>query len=219
MSIEWCGIIKSETFDEKERNLRENLEQVIKTHKWNDIFAFVEKRPDLINAAFLDNSSWYSPLHQLTAENSPAEVIEKIVSLGAWRTLKTFDGDKAIDIANNKGYLHLVKLLEPVYCHTTNLERLSKIQKHFHQVIIGRINVISDWQSFRLPDLEILLEIEEPSMWFPVPGMYGGFNYELIFKGKTIKLISGSWNRVVGGSGERHEITARGSKLVERGFV
>jgi hypothetical protein len=219
MSIEWCGVIKSDTFSKNERSIRKDLEQVIKTHKWDEVFTIFEKRPDLINAALLDNSSWYAPIHQLTAENSPIEVIEKLINMGAWRTFKTSDGYKAIDIANKKEYQHLANLLEPVYRHTANIQLLSKIQKHFHQVIIGRIKVISEWQSFRLPDLEILLEIEEPSMWFPVPGMYGGFNYLLVFKGKTVKLISESWSRVVGGSGERHEITSKGSKLVEEGFV
>ncbi len=44
-------------------------------------------------------------------------------------------------------------------------------------------------------------------MWFPVPGMYGGFSYRLESAGVEAKLVSESWCRVVGGSGQRHEIT------------
>ena len=33
------------------------------------------------------------------------------------------------------------------------------------------------------------------------------------------KLVAESWCRVVGGSGQRHEITPAGSRLVEEGFV
>lgn len=55
--------------------------------------------------------------------------------------------------------------------------------------------------------------------WFPIPGMYGGFSYWLKGEGEDIKLITESWCRVWGGSGQRHEITATGSQLVEVGFV
>lgn len=49
--------------------------------------------------------------------------------------------------------------------------------------------------------------------------MYGGFSYWLEGEGEQAKLITESWCRVVGGSGQRHEITAAGSRLLEEGFV
>lgn len=33
------------------------------------------------------------------------------------------------------------------------------------------------------------------------------------------KLVSESWCRVVGGSGQRHELTSEGSRLLEEGLV
>ena len=71
----------------------------------------------------------------------------------------------------------------------------------------------------RLPELEPLLELARPKMWFAVPGMYGGFSYRLEVDGVHPKLVSESWCRVVGGSGQRHAITPAGSQLVEEGFV
>ena len=56
-------------------------------------------------------------------------------------------------------------------------------------------------------------------MWFQVPGMYGGFNYWLETTRVGVKLVSESWCRVAGGSGQRHEVTSAGSQLVEEGFV
>jgi hypothetical protein len=56
-------------------------------------------------------------------------------------------------------------------------------------------------------------------MWFPVPGMYGGFSYHLETTGVDAKLVVESWSRVVCGSGQRHEITSEGSRLVEEKFV
>ena len=56
-------------------------------------------------------------------------------------------------------------------------------------------------------------------MWFTVPGMYGGFSYWLETDGVEPRLIAESWCRVVGGSGQRHEVTPSGSQLLEEGFV
>ena len=46
--------------------------------------------------------------------------------------------------------------------------------------------------------------------------MYGGFNFG--WKGPGV-IECESWCRVVGGSGERHEITSTGVELVAEGFV
>jgi hypothetical protein len=71
----------------------------------------------------------------------------------------------------------------------------------------------------RLPELEPLLELASPKMWFPVPGMMGGFSYWLEETGVNAKLVSESWSRGVGGSGQRHIITSEGSTLEAEGFV
>ncbi|MGQ9858525.1 MAG: hypothetical protein ACUVS3_07520 [Thermodesulfobacteriota bacterium] len=67
-----------------------------------------------------------------------------------------------------------------------------KIQSHFHEVIPGRIDRELPDQGLRLPELEPLLELDRPQMWFPVPGMYGGFSYRLGSIGADAKLVSES---------------------------
>ena len=52
-------------------------------------------------------------------------------------------------------------------------------------------------------------------MWFPVPGMYGGFDITLRQDFLDVK----SWCRVVGGSGQVHLVTPAGAILVDEGFV
>ena len=49
--------------------------------------------------------------------------------------------------------------------------------------------------------------------------MYGGFAYRLIERDGMPVLITESWQRIVGGSGQRREITINGSVLVDEGFV
>ena len=98
-------------------------------------------------------------------------------------------------------------------------DTLRAIQQHFHEVIRGRAADLVDEHRLTLPDLAPLLTADEPEAWFPIPGMYGGFNYRLEGEGEQAKLVTESWCRVVDGSGQRHEITASGSELVEEGFV
>ncbi|HVC92739.1 MAG TPA: hypothetical protein VND64_03565 [Pirellulales bacterium] len=106
-----------------------------------------------------------------------------------------------------------------MYKHRVPLGVLLKIQTNFHVVIRGRADRLVQEHALRLPELEPLLELDRPQMWFAVPGMYGGFNFRLELPGVNAKLVSESWCRVVDGSGQRHEVTPEGSRLVEEGFV
>ena len=117
------------------------------------------------------------------------------------------------------GHAHLIEALSPVYLRFVPSIELLAIQGHFHQLIQRRVEREVNKNALRLPELTPLLEIETPRMWFPVSGMYGGFSYELSPESPPAKLICESWSRVVGGSGQRHEITAAGTVLVAEGFV
>ena len=96
---------------------------------------------------------------------------------------------------------------------------LQTIEYYFHEVIRQRADELIEEHNLELPKLSVLLHGKKNKAWFPVPGMYGGFSYWLEGEGDGIKLISESWCRIVGGSGERHEVTAAGSRLVDEGFV
>ena len=98
-------------------------------------------------------------------------------------------------------------------------EALSSIQVHFHRLITKRANGLVERNDLALPELGELKASACAMEWFPIPGMYGGFAYRLDNSGSEIKLIAESWCRMDGGSGQRHEITAGGCKLVAEGFV
>lgn len=98
-------------------------------------------------------------------------------------------------------------------------ETLQQIERHFHSLIRSRAGDLIDKQNVTLPKLSNLVRGSKEKAWFAVPGMYGGFGYWIEGAGRNIKLISESWSRVVGGSGQRHEITTGGSVLVAEGFV
>lgn len=93
---------------------------------------------------------------------------------------------------------------------------LIKIHCNFSKLILKRVKELSKIESFALPtkeDVELSFKEEQ---WFPVEGMYGGFKYKVIYdQSKGYVLISTSWCRVMGGSGQTHEITENGCTLIE----
>jgi len=97
-------------------------------------------------------------------------------------------------------------------------EELNVIQSLFHDLIRQRARACIDKYKVVLPVLsETLLSAGEK--WFPIPGMCGGFAYQLVMENNQFKLKTSSWCRVVGGSGQKHEITKDGCVLIEQGFV
>jgi hypothetical protein len=219
MNIEWDGVTKSKTVHDSFVKIRHELADAAKSYNWQLMLKILKTNPNLINSTRLDGTALYAPLHQAAHGGAPVEVVEQLLAMGAWRTLRNAVGERPVDIAIKNGHHHLAALLEPIYKRQIPLDTLQSIQKHFHHVILGRVESLVQKHSLRLPELEPLLEIENCQAWFPVPGMYGGFHYWLEGEGEEAKLVSDSWCRVAGGSGQRHEIKFGGSELIDEGFV
>ncbi|MET3962816.1 hypothetical protein ABIE44_002750 [Marmoricola sp. OAE513] len=156
-------------------------------------------------------TSYYTPLHQAAWHGAPVEVVEELLALGSWRTLRTARGQRAVDIAADGGHERLVDLLA---VKSTGAADHAAIDEHLAALVESRIRPQIDLE-LRHPTTEVLTEVPGRKMWYPVPGMYGGFNIELRDK----YLYVTSWSRVVGGSGKAHVVTREGTMLVDRGFV
>ena len=217
--MEWPGITLSRTLNQDLVPSRHTIADAAKRYDWARLLELLSRHGGMINVSRIDGKAWYAPLHQAAHGGAPVDVVERLIRLGAWRTLRNAAGERPVDVAARRGHPHLLGILEPVHEHRVPQETVLAIQSHFHAVIRGRADELVREHELRLPELEPLLELDEPEMWFPVPGMYGGFKYRLDLRGGETKLISESWCRVVGGSGQRHEITAAGSQLVDEGFV
>jgi hypothetical protein len=102
-------------------------------------------------------------------------------------------------------------------------EDLEMIQILFHSLIIERAKSGWNCEKFLKNDNKNLPLISNDNLkkesWFPIPGMYGGFVYQLFERNGIPLLITESWSRVVEGSGQKHEITVDKCSLVEEGFV
>ncbi|TXK40345.1 ankyrin repeat domain-containing protein [Nonomuraea sp. C10] len=198
-----------------EAGKRDALADAARHGDWDAVFALLGEHPGWVNSGRLGGATWYAPLHQAAWRGAAPEAVRRLVALGAWRTLRTASGERAVDVARRKGHRHLVEPLTPAILHPVPEGTLATIQRHFHGLIRQRAEDLVTLHRLRLPELEPLTEQADPSCWFPVPGMYGGFGYRLEPPG----LVVESWCRVVGGSGQRHAIDEGGVRLLDEGFV
>lgn len=219
MDIIWDGITCIDALKNEAVDARAAVADASKAYDWPRVLKLIADDKDLINTCRLNGKSLFTPLHQAAHGGAPIEVVRRLIDLGSWRTIQNARGERPVDVAERKSHKHLHEILEPVLKHRVPISVLLKMQYHFHGVIRGRIDRELPDHNLRFPELEPLVELDRPSMWFPVPGMYGGFSYRLESTGVEAILISESWCRVVEGSGQRHEITSEGSRLVEEGFV
>jgi hypothetical protein len=219
LAFVWDGITRSETLSEDAAQERQALADAAKSDNWPCVFEILSGHQELVNTTRPGGSSFDALLHHAAHGGASVEVIERLVGLGGWRTLQNARGERPVDLAERQGHRHLLGALSPEYKHHVPLGILLKIQSHFHALIRSREEQLVREHALRLPELESLLELDRPEIWFAVPGMFGGFGYRLEVAGVEAKLVSESWCRVAGGSGQRHEITSAGSLLVEEGFV
>jgi hypothetical protein len=215
----WDGVTRLESLTEDAAAIRQQLADSAKLYNWDAVLALLARQGDLINCTRLGGRSLYTVLHQAAHGGAPADVVEKLLALGAWRTLRNAERERPVDIAQRREQAQLVPLLEPVLQRDIPSDVLQSIQQHFHAVIRERAEQLVREHELRLPELEPLLEMSEPKMWFSVPGMYGGFHYWLDLIAGDAVLVAESWCRVVGGSGQRHLISRYGSLLIAEGFV
>lgn len=219
VEICWDGITRQASLGSEEASIRGELCDAAKNYRWDLVFELLQRNPHLVNATRPSGLSWFAPLHQVAHSGATVEIVQRMTQMGAWRSLQSARGERPFDVAERQGHRHLLEVLQPVYLHQVPLGILHRIQAEFHKVIAVRVEQLVVEHALRLPELETLLELERPRLWFPVPGMYGGFSFWLQTTGVDAVLVSESWSRVEGGSGQRHEITSAGSKLVDEGFV
>ncbi|EPS41988.1 hypothetical protein H072_4043 [Dactylellina haptotyla CBS 200.50] len=163
--------------------------------------------------------SGWTTLHQAallpTAEISH---VERLISLGAYRNLRTLDtNETAYDIAKRSGKSRdFLAALKPVYKRALDEETIKNFQKGLDEVVNDRVNRLIVEHRFRIPPIEVLLEVPTMHIWSPIPGFYGGFHIKLK-EDDTLELES--FCRVAGGSGMTHMVQKDGTwKCTESGL-
>jgi hypothetical protein len=215
-SKEWNGVPGTR---QELNDLRRELAAGVERAHWGGYFCTREGNPRQVNLAYRDRGSWSTLLHEAVRLNAPLEFVRELVRLGAFRTVKDSQGFRPVDLTLKKGLVHLVEPLEPGPGQPVNANGLEHMQELFHGLIRSTMLTYNVSETLWLPQLSILAEPGAESIWFPIPGMYGGFHFWLEATGGATALIAESWCRVADGSGMRHRITPVQVVLEEEGFV
>ncbi|MER7973634.1 ankyrin repeat domain-containing protein [Streptomyces sp. NPDC096080] len=215
-SAEWDGVTRRSTYKEKVVAERDRLADAARDADWETVLGILDRERGWVNFGRIEGASGFSPFHQAAWHGASDEIVRALLDLGAWRTFRTRDGHRALDLATARGHGHLTDLLRPRIGQPLPPGDLARLQGHLHRLIRfraddGRGSDIPAWNALRLPELEPLTELDHPVCWFPVPGMYGGFRFEL----RDAELTVESWIRVVGGSERTDRITVDGVELEE----
>ncbi|MEJ8645784.1 ankyrin repeat domain-containing protein [Streptomyces sp. MS1.HAVA.3] len=210
----WDGATTRDVYHQDTLARRELLADAARDADWPRVFEQLAQNPDWVNATRVGGPSGFTVLHQ-AAWHGAQDAAAALVGCGAWRTLPTAAGERAIDVALARGHKSMSALLQPVVRHPLPSPTLTALESRFHALIRADSHGLADRHRLRLPTLSVLTELTEPRMYFPVPGMYGGFGYRL----DGDSLVTESSSRVVGGSGRRHRITVEATELVAQGFV
>ena len=210
----WDGAVWRATLSGWAGKARDDLALAASRYDWLTVFDVVRQHPHFVNSSRPDGTSWFAPLHQAAYGGASTEIANRLVAAGAWRGLRTSAGERPVDVAREHGHDHLLAILEPPRRTTIAPDLLDAVQRGFHELIGERMREFGVTHELRLPELEVMLEMPRPELWFPVPGMYGGFHCRLEPHDSGPRLITDSWCRVVGGSEEHHEITERGIRSV-----
>lgn len=212
---DWPGVTDPGVLEDAVVDGSHRLADAARGGAWDTVLQLVGSSPWLgPNQWRIGGTSWFAPLHQAAWLGAPVEVVERLLAHGAWRSLRTADGDRPVDLARRRGHGHLVDALATPDVTDAGRRRYDAWDRHL-DALVGERTSSLDPVAYRPVATEVLGEERLQTLWFPFPGMYGGFSSSV----HRNRLVVESWCRVVGGSGQAHVITEGGCVLVEEGFV
>ncbi len=232
--VVWSGVLDPSQYSDAVLAARHRLADAAKDGDWPVVFGLLDDPDALVHANDWrpGGTAWFTPLHQAAWHGAPVGVASELIARGALRSLTDSRGRTAVGVRTDRNstefaakgaaadsHLGLRGVLSPPRS-PLSAGRIRALDTHLAAVIEGRIRGVlyegrDPREVLRYPPVAILHEVPDRRLWFPVPGMYGGFGIQL----RDGYLEVNSWCRVVGGSGQRHVITEQGSTLVDEGFV
>lgn len=219
VSLEWWGVGNRDALQPEVVAQLDAVADAGRDANWHRLLGLLED-------ARLDGTGWYlngcrvgglaryAPLHQVAWGGAPVEVAAALINLGGWRTLRCAAGQTPLEVAQSRGHWHLEEVLTVQPVRYVPEDTLAQLEYVLHALIAGQAFQLLRESSITPPQLGPLTETYDSVMWFPVPGMYGGFRIELISDEQTFELDVANWCRVVEGSNTRHRVRPNGFEPV-----
>ncbi|MCZ1010326.1 ankyrin repeat domain-containing protein [Streptomyces lydicus] len=214
ISMQWDGLTDRERFNERYREERDRFSDTARDADWNGLFEELERNPHWANLPRPGNRSGFAPLHQAAWHGADFAVVSRLLAHGAWRTQRTRDGRRAVDIAREQGRTHLLELLEPVVVRRFPSPP-EMLEYHFHSLLREKTGHCFEETEHLLPPLAPLMEGPAVEIVFPVVGMMGGFTYRL--EKDCVKVHAHS--RMDSDDGDYYRVTPEGWSKVERSRI
>ncbi|KAI9651883.1 MAG: hypothetical protein M1829_002119 [Trizodia sp. TS-e1964] len=194
----WIGDTIGQSFPYNYLLRRQNLHRAARNGNW----AFVQ---DILESEYeLRQADWFNVpeifdgteslnngrtlLHEIAAHGTPSPsdpenhgawkyITDLLNQREIWRTIKTTGvvQETAEDIARKLGHDGLASLLKPKAYRQIPIERMASFQEQLHGLINKHTKEHLNGLAFRMPELSVLTEIQNPELWIPIPRMFGGF--------------------------------------------
>ncbi|MEE1649836.1 hypothetical protein V1260_03455 [Brachybacterium sp. J144] len=100
--------------------------------------------------------------------------MEALLRRGAWRSLRTADGDRPVDLSTRRRHDHLEDLLAVADLEPGEVHRHDAWDRHIAALIAARTAHLDPVRLRPVPT-ELLARESDLRLWLAVPGMYGGF--------------------------------------------
>ena len=216
IKYQWNGITKPGIYSKDYENTVQIMFSKLKNSEWSSVIEIASADINLVNCVRPGSDSFYTILHGAARIGAPIEVIEKIIELGAFRTMKTKNGETAFDLAIKYGNDELVPLLIPKLNFESEQNTLKLIEKNLHLLITKETEGLIYKHLLRLPDINVLLEIQQYDMvYFPIPGMMGGVFFSFNVKNNNALLYVQIESRMWGGA-DYYEVSVDGYRVLRR---
>lgn len=201
-------------------DLNRTLDEIERNYHFNETCQ--GSVPEAITA-FLESTNFESAIKNaiwLKGDADTQACMAGAIAEAYYKEIPQYLKDKAFEKIPNE-FKEIIDEFYTVISKDTNIHNktIKQIEASFHNLINERANKLIIKYNIKLPQLNSKQINLSKKMYFPIDGMYGGFSYWFELKNDNLELISESWCRVVGGSGQRHTINEDGYKLTDEGFV
>ncbi|MFJ4278388.1 ankyrin repeat domain-containing protein [Streptomyces massasporeus] len=178
MLLQWDGLTDRDRFNKWYLDQRDEFSDLARDAAWSRVFEVLGERPEWVNLPRPGNRSGFSPLHQAAWHGADFAVVSRLIAHGAWRTQRTRDGRRPVDIAREQGHTHLLDLLEPVTVRPLPSPP-DALERQVHTLMRESTGRCFEEIEHLLPPLTPLTEGPAVKVVFTVVGMMGGFRYHL----------------------------------------
>lgn len=174
MTSEWQGVLDPDVLNGDLVDHAARLADAAKKGRWDTVLDLVEQGTwSTANQWRVTGRSWFTPLHQAAWLGAPVGVAERLLRAGAWRSLRTAEGGRPLDIARQRGHHHLLEALAVRDLGAADQRRVTAWDSHLADLIAERARPL-DPVRFRPVPTELLVMEQMDTLWVPYPGMYGG---------------------------------------------